>query len=211
MPQPGQSPSAGSELTVPLRDPLVAGILAWLVPGLGHWYQGRRFKAALYAACILGTFIYGLYLGGSSEVGWGRVVYFSFRPNDLRLAFLCQIGTGLPAAPALLQAGLFYNGKEPLCHGFMAPPRVDANDPGPGRETLHDLYRHLPRLFEIGTAYTMIAGLLNILAVYDACCGPVPGEPARPADTSGGPRQPAKKEEDSDPRKAGPQPAEDKP
>ena len=200
-----------AEETIDLKEPGLAAFLAWLVPGLGHWYQGRRFKAALYSTCILGTFFYGLYLGGSSEVGWGRVVYFSFRPNDLRLAFLCQIGTGVPAAPALFQAGLFYNGKAPLGHGFMAPPRVDANDPGPGRETLHDLYRRLPRLFEIGTAYTMIAGLLNILAVYDACCGPVAGEPARPANPPGNPAQPAKKEEDPDPRKARPEQAEDQP
>ena len=65
--------------SIQLKDPLVAGVLAWLVPGLGHFYQGRNAKGALFAICILGTFLYGLYLGGSKEVGWGRAVYFSFR------------------------------------------------------------------------------------------------------------------------------------
>jgi hypothetical protein len=39
--------------------------------------------------------------------------------------------------------------------------------------------RLLPRYFEMGTVYTMIAGLLNVLAIYDACCGPVPTESAK--------------------------------
>ena len=77
--------SQPSSQTIQLKDPLVAGVLAWLIPGLGHFYQGRNAKGALYAICILGTFLYGLYLGGSKEVGWGRAVYFSFRTNDWRL------------------------------------------------------------------------------------------------------------------------------
>ena len=44
--------------------------------------------------------------------------------------------------------------------------------------------RLLPHYYELGTVYTMIAGLLNILAVYDACCGPVPAESARKDDES---------------------------
>ena len=39
--------------------------------------------------------------------------------------------------------------------------------------SLATIERQLPHYFEFGTVYTMIAGLLNILAVYDACCGPV--------------------------------------
>jgi hypothetical protein len=35
-----------------------------------------------------------------------------------------------------------------------------------------DWHRALHRYFELGTVYTMIAGLLNILAVYDAYGGP---------------------------------------
>jgi hypothetical protein len=59
----------GQPLEIDLKDPVLAALLAWLIPGLGHWYQGRRHKAVLFFVCILGTFIYGLYLGE------GRVVY----------------------------------------------------------------------------------------------------------------------------------------
>ena len=48
------------EPPMPLKDPLVAGILAWLIPGAGHFYQGRWAKGILYLVCILGLFLWGL-------------------------------------------------------------------------------------------------------------------------------------------------------
>jgi len=38
---------------------------------------------------------------------------------------------------------------------------------------LDDLQNRLHHYFELGTVFTMIAGLLNILAIYDAWGGPV--------------------------------------
>lgn len=171
------------EIVVDLKNPVLAGVLAWLVPGLGHFYQGRTAKGIVFCVCILSTFSYGLYLGGSSEQGWGRVVYASWRPGQRRWSFLCQIGAGLPAMPALLEAKRAADGRKPLFGGFMAPP-WPADDPNAGRRrealrgqpTLDDLHRQLHRYFDVGTAYTMIAGLLNVLAIYDACCGPVIAE-----------------------------------
>jgi hypothetical protein len=172
--------SNSTDANIDLRDPLIAGALAWLIPGLGHLYQRRYTKAALFSICILSSFIYGCYLGSSPSTGWARVVYFSFRPNDLRLHYLCQVGVGLPALPALLQASRMSDGKPPYLHGFMAPPKLDPNEPpqtapgDPGGLTLRQVHKEQNRFFELGTFYTMIAGLLNILAVYDSCCGPVP-------------------------------------
>ncbi len=85
--------------------------------------------------------------------------------------------------PALLEAQRAADGREPLFGGFMAPPRP-VGDPNAGRRrdalfkqpTLDKLHRNLHRYFDVGTAYTMIAGLLNVLAIYDACCGPVIAE-----------------------------------
>jgi hypothetical protein len=187
---------------IELKDPWIAGILAWLVPGLGHFYQGRNAKGALFAICILGTFGYGLYLGGSKEVGWGRAVYISFRPNDWRLPWLCQIGVGLPTVPmTLLQWKLEDMKAKPLFDGFMAPPAPEATDAldknaaprgpiDPGSVSLAGINRALPRYFELGTVYTMIAGLLNIMAVYDACCGPVPAESGKKEDEEDGAAEP---------------------
>ncbi len=180
----GESPAAAED-PIDLKDPIVAAILAWFLPGLGHWYQGRRSKAVLFFVCILGTFVYGLYLGE------GRVVYASWRQYDRRLPYFCQIGVGLPALPALVQAQRFRdeglrlaaeerarNHQERFSDWFMAPPQVaDPRYQNDQADELDRIQYHLNRFFELGTVYTMIAGLLNVLAIYDAWGGPAYSEP----------------------------------
>jgi len=169
-----------AEPSVELKDPMIAALLAWLIPGLGHFYQGRMAKAILFFVCIMGTFAYGVYLGGSDELGWGRAVYASWRPGNRRLPYLCQIGIGLPAMPALVQAVRVGKGEKPLW-SFMAPPRPDGTELANERvkaalrdePSLNTLQEKLPRFFEFATVYTMVAGLLNVLAIYDAWGGPV--------------------------------------
>jgi hypothetical protein len=176
----GEPSQREAEPSVELKDPMIAALLAWLIPGLGHFYQGRFAKAILFFVCILGTFSYGVYLGGSKELGWGRAVYASWRPGNRRLPYLCQIGIGLPAMPALVQAIRVRKGDRPLS-SFMAPPQPDNTELASQRvrdalrdqPTLNDLQERLPRLFEFATVYTMVAGLLNVLAIYDAWGGPV--------------------------------------
>jgi TM2 domain-containing membrane protein YozV len=161
---------------VDLKDPWLAAFLAWLVPGAGHFYQGRTGKGFLFLVCILGTFIFGLYLGQ------GRVVYASMRPEDRRLPYLCQFGAGVVATPALVQAQRVRSGKEPLWSGFMAPPDLRrpihaTDDQGKPIIFPHELSKwhyELHSYFELGTVYTMIAGLLNVLAIFDAFAGPAP-------------------------------------
>ncbi len=155
--------SSGPDEVIDLKDPLIAGVLAWLVPGLGHLYQQRTRKGLLFMVSILGIFFYGLFISD------GRAVYASWVDGDKRLPYLCQVGVGLPALPALVQTYLVRRGSEPLLGGVMAPPRDMAQ--------LNDWWKQLHRYFELGTVYTMIAGLLNVLAIYDAYAGPVRLEP----------------------------------
>ena len=58
-----------------------------------------------------------------------------------------------------------------LKDGFMAPPagKIDLNE----NDVLGMWHVELGNWFEIGTFYTVIAGLLNLLAIYDAFAGPV--------------------------------------
>lgn len=142
---------------VDLRDPWVAAALSWAIPGLGQLYQGRRFKGWLFMVTILGTFATGLILGD-----W-KAVYVDWRPGQKRWAYLCQAGTGVVAIPAILKS--FRGGGQGIERtGFMAPPSGDE---------LSKWHRDLGRWFEIGTLYTMLAGLLNTLVVYDALRGPL--------------------------------------
>ena len=221
---------------IDLRDRWLAAFLAWLVPGAGHLYQRRYGKGLLFMTCILCTFYYGIFLGSSN------VVYASFRKadhrpaddgvlqDDARYAYLCQVGIGLPAVPAMIQARRMAgpNPKPPLWDGYMAPPvlvgqrvhsawaerliEISANEgigdfdeenfhnyyDNMGREILPNYRRYLPEregenrndansianelsmwhlhyssMFDLGTVFTMIAGLLNVLVIFDAWGGPL--------------------------------------
>lgn len=175
---------------IELKGRELAGVLAWLLPGLGHAYQGRWAKAGLFFVCLMGLYVHGAYLGsqsGPDGVGVARVVYFEGL-NFNRLAFFCQLGIGVPAWPAVIQHVRVSGGNKPLWNGFMAPPAKadapyahDPDQPLAIRAGGGDLHARLHRFFELGTVYTMIAGLLNILAIYDACCGPV--FPAKPEES----------------------------
>jgi len=198
MPENPKQPE--SEVIVRLKDPELSAFLAWLIPGLGHLYQGRRAKAALFFVCIMGLFVCGLYLGGSPELGWGRVVYFRWQEGEKRLHYLCQIGIGLPAMPALIQANRMNSGKPVLWNGFMAPPRpmnVPRDAVNGDQPTAHRLHLELKRYFELGQVYTMIAGLLNILAIYDALGGPV--MPARKEENQKQPEPDTEQQKDTKP------------
>ncbi len=158
---------------VDLKHPGLAALLAWLWPGAGHLYQGRIAKGILYMVCITSIYFYGL------AIGHGHVVYASWRPFDRRLPYLCQVGVGLPALPAMVQASLMRSGKPPLLGStIMAPPRVTPDwRAGQSEDDLSRWHREAGAGFELGTLYTMVAGLLNILAIYDAFAGPVFAKP----------------------------------
>ena len=53
-----------SEAAAPKRSAVVAMILAWLVPGLGHFYLGRRRTAIAFAVIVALTFLAGLSFQG---------------------------------------------------------------------------------------------------------------------------------------------------
>ena len=162
-------------IEIELKDPSLAALLAWLWPGAGHIYQGRHGKAILFMVCILGTFFFGLTIGG------GRVVYASFKKEDRRLPYLCQVGVGLPALPALVQTIRMHvlEKEAALFNGFMAPPQdFRPNE----RDELASWHAQYNFKFELGTLFTMVAGLLNVLAIYDAGCGPVIVVPGRETD-----------------------------
>ncbi len=125
MPSDSSTTIAVDGQLVDLRNRNLAAFLAWLVPGLGHFYQKRYTKGGLFLVCILTAWILGLAIGGS------RVVYASWQPGDKRWHYLMQAGAGAVAMPALIQGnrmrkatenGRTLPGYEPLWNGFMAPP-----------------------------------------------------------------------------------------
>jgi hypothetical protein len=147
---------------VHLRNPAKAAVLAWLVPGLGHAYQGRYGKAVLYATCILGLYLTGMILGEWKTGFWTWSTPMA-NPDKFRWHFLGQFGVGLPGTLGLIQATLLRFGHDAILGGFLAEPT---------QAVINGQYAKLGKLVEISSIYTVIAGLLNVLAIYDAYDGP---------------------------------------
>lgn len=216
------SPDDGRRID--LRNPFLAALLSWLVPGLGQIYQRRTFKGGMCMAALVAALVFGMWLGD------GRVVYASGRPGELRIspaafraAFIGQAGIGAVAIPAVVQSHLLSgSGRQPLfASAWFAPPAlpgqfvspayaetlartspgVTLSEPAPGRpfrQVLNDelsvWQKRLGRRFEIGTLYTVIAGLLNLLVVFDALGGPMRSAGnAAPADGDDRRQPPAEK------------------
>ncbi len=169
----------------------------------GRTAKGGLFLTTILMTFVLGMWLGGgkvVYaaLPGERDAGAAR----GFRALIKRAPFLCQACAGVVALPAVLQASRL-NGpaREPLwMGGFMAPPLVpgqlvsrayadrllrsepdidqdDFFDRPPlkqfRRDQLAMWHRRLGKFFEIGTLYTMLAGLLNLLVIYDAWAGPL--------------------------------------
>lgn len=143
--------------SIPLKDPFIAAVLAWLVPGLGHIYQGRTAKGLLFFVCLMGTFTYGMYLGE-----W-KVVYWAWDDRKPVIEGICRLGMGLPSAPSILQSFRKDDGGLPVLGQFQATP---------SKAELEELNARLSRTWSIAAIYTMIASLLNILVILDAQGGP---------------------------------------
>ena len=178
-----QDDAVSQQIEIDLKDPALAAFLAWLIPGAGHLYQGRTAKGILFMTCILGTFIFGM------RLGQGQVVYAQWDPHEKRWPYFCQFPAGLVALPAIV----------PIFEMYKAPIDIDKKKGNRLNTELDRRHHSLNRFFELGTVYTMIAGLLNILAIYDAWGGPVIVEPDRGKKRPRPPDDPSKDEEDPDP------------
>lgn len=103
---------------IQLKSSFVAGLLAFLFPGAGHWYQGRRFKATVYSVGIMTLFVWGMILGNWQPV-YSELVYrgradtaqMEFTQPQLKMSFgyAAQCLVGVPALPSLVQDFRFRN------------------------------------------------------------------------------------------------------
>lgn len=103
-----------TDTTVDLKNPWLAAGLALLLPGLGHFYQGRTFKAAVYFICILGLFFTGQALGewkvvylSDSEAG-GRFAAGGGLVKRLLQGYGAQFPVGAFAWPAVIQSRRYH-------------------------------------------------------------------------------------------------------
>ena len=73
-------------------NPYLAGFLAWLVPGAGHWYLGQRSRGGVIFAAICATFLLGIVLSGLEMID----------PQNAKAWFCAQLLCGTPTLISLL-------------------------------------------------------------------------------------------------------------
>ena len=198
MPEIVYTQPEGEPVHVNLKDQYWAAFLAWLVPGAGHIYQGRYAKGMLFMVCILSTFLFGLGLGRGRCVyatdSTGKLNYYYIAQFGAGLPALPAVVQSIKTSggndpffelcerfPADYEnVGMRFHKvdrtqedisrERTLKDGLMAPPAGPIYEAEPDTLAMwHFDYKHM---FEIGVLYTLVAGLLNLLAVYDAFCGP---------------------------------------
>src|SRR5947209_7911940 len=169
----------------PSFSPL-AGFLSYLVPGLGQIYQGRTGKGFLFLVCLYGMFFFGMAQGGWANVYLPDTAETN-NPWHLpelaanvfnRPQFAGQFWIGVAAWPALWQYHTFDSRQNagPILGTYQRAPVSE--------HVLNDLQRKSDKTWDLAWVYTVIAGVLNILVIYDAVAGPALGvalEPRRPA------------------------------
>jgi hypothetical protein len=169
----------------------LAAFLSYLIPGLGQIYQGRIAKGLLFFVCVYTLFFYGVYQGSGSVVlrdRDGRPVTYTISSNVYlpdsadqsnplglprfaanlynRPQFLGQFWIGIAAWPALWQY-YSYDRQEPEGDKVLG-----TFERTPSAEALNALNTARGKLIDLGWVYTVIAGVLNIMVIYDALAGP---------------------------------------
>lgn len=147
-------------------DP-VALVLAYIFPGLGHWYLGEKKRAVLIASGILGLFVGGLLIGGINAVDrkedkiWflGQAIV---GPVAFGVDYIHQNHLKVTAKdPSTQQDAL----RSPWPHEVRGPDgRPRTAEPGQGPSSSVSL----GRMNELGTLFSTIAGMLNLLVIIDA-------------------------------------------
>ncbi|HZT79444.1 MAG TPA: DUF6677 family protein [Gemmataceae bacterium] len=167
-----------------------AAVLSYLVPGLGQIYQGRVGKGVLFLVCIYTLFFYGQRLGGGT-VPYGDGTYtvssnvylpdpailprtqvLNFELNGVlkalynRPQFLGQFWAGVASWPAVWQY-LTCSKDRPSGESFLGNYQRT-----PPEEVVNQLQTDGDKTYELGWVFTVIAGVLNVMVIYDALAGP---------------------------------------
>ncbi len=147
----------------------VAGLLALLLPGLGHFYLGERERGVLIAAGILGLFFGGMLIGGIDVV--------DSREDTIWFAGQSLVGPVAFAVDYVHQHRLKVVGKDIVENrevmrlrtanpGHTRGPDGREIEAAPGVPPPNS--KSLGRMNELGTLFATIAGMLNLIVIIDA-------------------------------------------
>jgi hypothetical protein len=110
-------------------DTVWIAMLAWVIPGAGHWYIGERKRAIIYFVSITLAFFIGILIGGAMST--------------------VNLQTNTPWFFAEVFAG-----------GYTSLSMILGHLPGAAAS--------YGKTLDLATIYAGVAGLLNLLVIFDA-------------------------------------------
>lgn len=202
---------AASDHSARYPDPL-AGMLSFVVPGLGQIWQGWRWhcRSRLAKGLVLLVVLHAMFFYGQALGKWKNVFLpqyqqslgEEFRVWNVRVpdwlanvywrpAYALQFWMGLSAWPAVWN----YCFPESTLFAHYQPS-PGAAGPGTNRwerdQKIKEFHRELNQIqlepdmgkrWDLGLLYTMLAGVLNLLVIYEAYAGPFERESRPPTNT----------------------------
>jgi hypothetical protein len=164
----------------------VAAVLAFLLPGAGHFYLGETKRGALIAIGVLGMFFGGIFIAGIDAV-------------DRRENFVWFVGQALVGPTAFAVDWVHHtrfkvvddrypSGKRAAAPNEIRDPRtgqpifvrdaegnpITFTDPATGQNRMSTMADRPPyvqsvgRPAELGTLFSTIAGMMNLICIIDA-------------------------------------------
>ena len=130
----------------PTETPPVVALAGWLVPGAGYWLIGQRGRAVTCGVTIIAVFLFGILISGIRVV---QAPDFTAPGNPMQRVLTRPWFIGQALCGPMGIGAAYVSDK--LAHS-QTYGKIEAK----------------ARLAEIGTLYTAIAGMLNLLTIIDA-------------------------------------------
>jgi hypothetical protein len=147
------------------RSAAVIAVAGWAVPGLGYWLIGERGRGVLAGVTIVLTFVYGVLVGGV------RVVDVpGYRPPPVSAVRGAEDSSGGVSGTWHFQenpTGEIINKPWYIAQALAGPVNVVASVASVAAAE-RGVRPSTARTFDIGTLYTAVAGMLNLLVIMDS-------------------------------------------
>ena len=132
----------------------VALVLAWVAPGLGHFVIGEKARGLILGGTVYLLFAAGLFVGGIRAIN----------PQDQPIWTYTQFLIGWP----MLVANHYEHDSRAILDDLLRQHSAFAN-PQEAQQVIaaNPLMADHPKVRDLGSVYCGIAGMLNLLVIFD--------------------------------------------
>jgi hypothetical protein len=150
----------------------VIAIAGWVFPGLGYWLIGQRARAITVCIAILGLFTLGVLIAGIRSIdvpGFNddgeRTMVPAIVNNQRGQAWIMLAHPGAEILNKPWYIGQVLAGPITIVCSKIS---IDMAKPDPGSIYGSAAPKSHVRVAEIGTLYSAVAGMLNLVVIIDA-------------------------------------------